>query len=72
MSNEEIIRNWKSNASQDPATAPDGEAPANPAGNTELSDETLEKVAGGSSEWFLTLGCCPPMGPPMGGGGKEV
>lgn len=60
MSNEEIIRNWKSSTPQDPAQASDAPPASNPAGDTELDDEHLEKVSGGlSSEFFLSLGCCP-------------
>jgi mersacidin/lichenicidin family type 2 lantibiotic len=62
MSNEEIIRKWKSGASENSPKAPEGgEAPANPAGNGDLNDEQLEKVAGGlgGTEWIWSLGCCP-------------
>jgi mersacidin/lichenicidin family type 2 lantibiotic len=62
MSNEEIIRKWKSTDATDSASVPQsGAAPANPAGDSELDDDALEKVAGGVScptdEWN-TLGCC--------------
>ena len=60
MSNEEIIRKWKTERSKDSTKSPaSDESPTNPAGDSELDDESLERIAGGSSEYFLSLGCCP-------------
>ena len=44
MSTEEIIRAWKAEGEQDE------NAPANPAGEQELSDEELENVEGGLAD----------------------
>lgn len=55
MAHDEIIDSWKK-------PADDTSAPANPAGDA-LTDDELDVVAGGataaSTEYFLTLGCCP-------------
>jgi hypothetical protein len=70
MSTEEIIHAWKNepqsgkkparalHAAQEPENEP-GEAPANPAGGQELSDEELELAEGGITEPRTVTYTCP-------------
>ena len=58
MSDEEIIRRWKSDDEPDDT----GTVPPNPAGDQELTDAEMENVAGGEAGGTYqvwTFGCCP-------------
>ncbi len=65
MSTEEIIHAWKNeqksvkalHSAEEPEEEP-GKAPANPAGEQELSDEELELVEGGSNACSCTDNSC--------------
>jgi mersacidin/lichenicidin family type 2 lantibiotic len=59
MRSDEQIRFWKDadfrDAQSDEARR---HARANPAGAVELTDDEMDAVAGGKTEYLLSLGCC--------------
>jgi mersacidin/lichenicidin family type 2 lantibiotic len=59
MSNVDVIRAWKE-ASYRKGLSQEELAglPQNPAGLVDLSDTELEIVAGASTEYVMTMGCC--------------
>jgi len=68
MSHEDIIRAWKDEEYRNSLSEEQrAQLPENPAGMNELSDETMQTIAGGENRLELelrtrgvfTLGCCP-------------
>jgi mersacidin/lichenicidin family type 2 lantibiotic len=59
MSNVDVIRAWKeANYRKGLSQEELAGLPQNPAGLVDLSDTELEGVAGGATEYVLTMGCC--------------
>ena len=59
MSNIDVIRAWKETKYRNSLSQQERAGlPEHPAGVIDLSDTELENVAGGSTEYLLTLGCC--------------
>ena len=59
MNPQKIIQAWKDEAFRGRLSDEEqAHLPENPAGDLELDEETLDAVAGGGTENFVTIGCC--------------